>query len=82
MTLRDALMDEIERKSDEVDKLMSELLAEMEAVPPGQREGPAWGPDGSYTKRFLTLVRRRSEISARLLAASGAIDRLDESQPS
>ena len=62
-------VDDIERRGDEVQKLIEQLVAEMQAVPPDQRIGDAWGLDGKFRRRFVELQRRQVEIGRQLMLA-------------
>jgi hypothetical protein len=69
LKLHDALLDQLEAEGLKIQELMKQLLAEMENVPPEKRTGGAWGPAGSYTKRFMELMRRQRELAEKLQLA-------------
>jgi hypothetical protein len=73
--LRHALLDRIQQKSEEVGSSIDSLLKSMEAIPPAERVGPDWGPDGTLAKRFLELSRMQADLAGKLILGSAAIDR-------
>lgn len=58
-----ALIDALERKSDELQKLMDDLLAEMEKVPLDERA------KGVFSKRFIELVKKQGALGHQLAIA-------------
>jgi hypothetical protein len=71
---REALMDEIERKSDEVQRLIHALLKEIEQNPreTGKQERENDSKD-TYAQRYLALVKRQRKIADQMALATAAI---------
>ena len=69
----EAQIDALRRQSDEIQGLMDALLAEMDKMPKDKRRPLA----GTFTKRFVDLQRRQSEIAQELIKARSTITRPD-----
>ncbi len=68
-----ALLKELEQENQELETALSELMSEMERVPPEQRSRGEWGPAGTQTRRFIELSERQDEIAAEIKLVSAAI---------
>jgi hypothetical protein len=71
LKLRDALMDRIEAEAADLNRLMDQLLAEMEAA---QADDPRRGGGADFAKRFIDLAKRQADLALRLTIAAGAIE--------
>jgi hypothetical protein len=68
-----ALLKELEQENADIEIAISELMGEMERVPPEQRSKGEWGPSGTQTRRFIELSERQDEIAAEIKLVSAAI---------
>jgi hypothetical protein len=63
---QDMLLDQLEKESDEVFRLIDQLHIEMENAPVEKRE--------AYWERFLELMRRHADIGKKLVLACAEPD--------
>jgi hypothetical protein len=68
-----ALLKELEQENQDIEAALSDLMSEMERVPPEQRSRGEWGPTGTQTRRFIELSERQDEIAAEIKLVSAAI---------
>ena len=68
------LLDHIEVESEGVHQMIDTLLAEMAGTPHDQRHGDAWGPSGTFAKRFMELMHHQAELAGKLVDASKAVN--------
>lgn len=59
--MQNATLDAAMAKAEDLDAEESRLFAEMAAVPPEERTGSDWGPEGTFAKAFVSLQGRRVE---------------------
>ena len=69
-----ALLKELEQENQDIETALTDLMSEMERVPPEQRSTGAWGPSGTQTRRFIELSERQNEIAAEIKLVSAAIN--------
>jgi hypothetical protein len=65
------LMKQLENEANEIDKLVQQLLSEMDQVPQSEQEGPKWGTEGEFAKRFRAITRRHTAFLAKRARYSG-----------
>ena len=69
-----ALLKELEQENQDIETALTDLMSEMERVPPEQRSTGEWGPSGTQTRRFIELSERQNEIAAEIKLVSAAIN--------
>jgi len=66
----DTLLADLTRERDELDAEIQALIADMEAIPVGQRRSGAWAADGASTARYLELSGRLAEVEQTIIDLS------------
>ncbi len=58
-----ALLQELERESEQVQVEIDRLMAEMESVPAERRDPALWGHSGELTRLFIELSDRQNDLA-------------------
>jgi hypothetical protein len=70
-----ALMQELERESEQVQIEIDRLMAEMESVPAERRDPALWGPSGNLTRLFIELSDRQNDLAEEIKRIGREIER-------
>jgi hypothetical protein len=70
-----ALIEALQRQSDEIQRMMDALIDEIARTPLDRRQGEEWGPSGTHASRFVELQRKQGELAHKLVNAGSTIKR-------